>query len=82
MFALSNKTRESLPRGNLEIQVEGRPMEAVVAKIAVNVVRLPSMSTNELPTILRSWFGDEVGLPGRSDRVRFRRDANTIVMEP
>lgn len=82
LFALSNKTRESLPRGNLEIQVEGRPMEAVVAKIAVNVVRLPSMSTNELPTILRSWFGDEVGLPGRSDRVRFRRDANTIVMEP
>jgi Domain of unknown function (DUF3427) len=42
-----------------------------------------SMSSyNALPAILRTWFGDDAGLPGRSDRVRFRRNANTIVMEP
>ena len=78
----SNKSGDRLPQGNLDIEVEGRPMEAIVAKIAVNVVRPPELSSNELPAILRTWFGDDVGLPGRSDRVRFRRDANMIVMEP
>src|SRR5262249_12233955 len=45
-------------------------------------VRAPGASDNELPAILRAWFGDEVGLPGRTDRVRFRRDAHRTIMEP
>jgi hypothetical protein len=57
-------------------------MEAVVAKIAVNVVRALGRSENELPNILRTWFGDQAGYPGRGDRVRFHRDGNTIVLEP
>jgi superfamily II DNA or RNA helicase/HKD family nuclease len=72
----------SLPEGLLKIEVNGRLMEAVVAKVAINVVRSPGASANELSTILRGWFGDDAGLPGRSDRVRFRKDADTIVMEP
>src|SRR5262245_54779007 len=57
-------------------------MEAIVAKIAVNVVRFPGASANELPVILRAWFGDDVGLPGRAERVRFRKGENSILMEP
>jgi len=71
-----------LPEGPLQIEVNDSPMEATVAKIAINIVRAPGASANELPTILRTWFGDDAGLPGRSDRVRFRRDADRIVMEP
>ena len=82
LFLPSNKSGGSLPEGPLEIEVNGRQMEAIVAKIAVNVVHAPGTSTNELPAILRAWFGDDAGLPGRSDRVRFRRKANSIVMEP
>jgi hypothetical protein len=66
----------------MDVLVEGRPMEAVVAKIAVNVVRAPGGSENELPNILRTWFGDLAGSPDRGDRVRFRRRGSTIVMEP
>jgi len=33
-------TGGGLPKGVLEIEVNGRPMEATVAKIAVNVVRI------------------------------------------
>jgi superfamily II DNA or RNA helicase/HKD family nuclease len=82
LFLPSNKSGGSLPEGPLEIELNGRQMEAIVAKIAVNVVHAPGTSTNELPAILRAWFGDDAGLHGRSDRVRFRRNANSIVMEP
>ena len=41
LFLPSNKSGGSLPEGPLEIEVDGRPMEAIVAKIAVNVVRPP-----------------------------------------
>jgi hypothetical protein len=71
-----------LPKGPLDVLVDGRPMQAVIAKIAVNVVRAPGSSTNELPEMLRGWFGKEAGAPGRGDRVRFHQDADTIVMEP
>ena len=57
-------------------------MEAIVAKIAVNVIRFPGKSANELPPILRNWFGEDAGLPGRRDAVRFRKGVNTIIMEP
>jgi superfamily II DNA or RNA helicase/HKD family nuclease len=71
-----------LPQGPLDVLINGRPMQAVIAKIAVNVVRAPGGSTNELPDILRGWFGAEAGTPGRGDRVRFHKEADTIVMEP
>ena len=41
-FCSCRRTRAAaLPEGPLEIEVDGRPMEAIVAKIAVNVVRAP-----------------------------------------
>jgi superfamily II DNA or RNA helicase len=82
LFLPSGNVGGSLAKGPLDVLVEGRSMEAVVAKIAVNVVRTPGGSENELPKILRNWFGDLAGSPGRGDRVRFRRDGSTVVMEP
>src|SRR5262249_42541478 len=75
-------TGGGLPKGPLDVLVDGRPMQAVIAKIAVNIVRAPGGSTNELPDIIRGWFGEEAGTPGRGDRVRFHKEADTIVMEP
>ena len=82
LFLPSGNAGGTLPKGSVDVLVEGRPMEAVVAKIAVNVVRAPGGSENELPNILRTWFGDLAGSPNRGDRVRFRRDGSIIVMEP
>lgn len=82
LFLPSTNTGGSLPKGTVDILVDGRPMEAVVAKIAINVVRAAGGSKNELPDILRTWFGNEAGFPGRADRVRFHTQENTIVMEP
>lgn len=68
--------------GNLEIQVDGRLLEAVVAKIAINVIRDPVSGTNELPKLLADWFGPDVASPGRSDKVRLRFQDDRWVMEP
>jgi hypothetical protein len=73
LFLPPNRGGGNLPEGPLDIEVNGRPMEAIVAKVAVNVVQAPGTSTNELPVILRTWFGDDAGSPGRGDRVRFRK---------
>ncbi|MBM3346601.1 MAG: DUF3427 domain-containing protein, partial [Betaproteobacteria bacterium] len=71
-----------LPEGPMEIEVAGSAMEAVVAKIAINVVRNPGDTANQLPTLLRSWFGDDAGLPGRGERVRLRQNGDRTIMEP
>ncbi|MBY5854321.1 DUF3427 domain-containing protein [Rhizobium leguminosarum] len=71
-----------LPEGPLHVIVDDQPMEATVAKIAINVVRRADDSSNRLSTILRGWFGDEAGLPGKGDRVRFRYQSDVWRMEP
>jgi hypothetical protein len=53
----------------------------VIAKIAINVVRKPGEETNLLPEILRRWFGDDAGLPGRGERVRLKRGPFGFEME-
>ena len=63
-----------LPKGPLDVPVDGRPMKAVVVKIAVNVVHAPKSSKNELPDISRGWFGKEADMPGRSEQVRFHKE--------
>jgi superfamily II DNA or RNA helicase/diadenosine tetraphosphate (Ap4A) HIT family hydrolase len=81
LFLPSGNAGGSLSKGPLDILVEGRPMQAMVAKIAINVVRAPG-GENELASILRKWFGDLAGSPGRGERVRFRKDGSAIVLEP
>lgn len=81
LFLPSSNNGAGLPKGPLDVVVDGRPMKAVIAKIAVNVVHEPGNSKNELLDILHGWFGDEAGRPGRGDRVRFHKKENTIVME-
>ena len=81
LFPPSTGTGGSLSEGSLEIEVNGWSMEAVVAKIAINVVREPGEAANQFPGIVRSWFGDDAGLPGRGERVRLRRNGNVGVVE-
>jgi superfamily II DNA or RNA helicase/diadenosine tetraphosphate (Ap4A) HIT family hydrolase len=71
-----------LPEGSLDVEVDNRKMQAVISKTVINAVMRLEEGINELPFILRGWFGDEVGSPGRGDRVRLRRKDDKIVMEP
>jgi hypothetical protein len=71
-----------MERGSTQITIDGEAFEAVIAKIAINVARRPSQDTNELPAILRKWFGPDAGLPGRGQRVKLRRGAEGLYLEP
>jgi hypothetical protein len=69
--------------GPNKVSIDGEQFEAVIAKIAINVVRRNGEEgANRLPEILRRWFGDDVGLPGRGERVRLKRGEDGFELEP
>jgi superfamily II DNA or RNA helicase/diadenosine tetraphosphate (Ap4A) HIT family hydrolase len=70
-----------LEQGLSPIQIGGEEYEALIANIAIDVVRKPDDETNQLPDILRRWFGDNVGLPGRRDQVKLKRGSFGLEME-
>jgi superfamily II DNA or RNA helicase/diadenosine tetraphosphate (Ap4A) HIT family hydrolase len=70
-----------LELGPVRMEVDGATYEALIAKIAINVVRKPGEEINLLPEILRRWFGDDAGLPGRGERVRLKRGPSGFEME-
>jgi hypothetical protein len=71
-----------MPEGWTEVDVEGERHEANFVKVAVNVVRRRGNPRNELPTILRRWFGADVGLPGTNFHVAFRRTDEGWTLAP
>lgn len=73
---------DGLPSGWTPVEIEGRRYEANFVKVALNVVRKAGESANELPAILRGWFGADAGLPGTNHHVRLRRNDEIWRLEP
>jgi hypothetical protein len=73
LFLPDRSGRPDIPQGTTPVLIEGRRYEADFAKIAVNVIRAVGSVRNELPGLLRTWFGPDAGLPGTSFQVRFER---------
>jgi len=82
LFLPDRKTRTGIPIDWTPVLVDGRPHEANFVKIAVNVVRESDSTKNQLPTILRQWFGPDAGRPGTRHQVVFRREDDAWVLEP
>jgi superfamily II DNA or RNA helicase/HKD family nuclease len=62
-------TRDGIPEGWTKVQIDGQAYEANFVTVALNVVRRIGETSNELPTILRGWFGADAGLPGTNHQV-------------
>jgi hypothetical protein len=82
LFLPERSLHPGIPEGWTEVLVEGELCEANFVKVAVNVVRRPGNPRTELPTILRRWFGADVGLPGTNFHVVFRKSGEGFLLEP
>jgi superfamily II DNA or RNA helicase/HKD family nuclease len=81
LFLPSTAAALHLELGPVPVEIDGATYEALIAKIAINVVRRPGEQMNLLPEMLRRWFGDDAGLPGRGERVRLKRGPSGFEME-
>jgi superfamily II DNA or RNA helicase len=71
LFLPNRETTAGIPAGWTSVSVEEEVYEANFVKVAVNVIRRPGSEDNELPRILRGWFGEEAGRPGTHHHVVF-----------
>jgi superfamily II DNA or RNA helicase/diadenosine tetraphosphate (Ap4A) HIT family hydrolase len=71
-----------LPSGWTDLSIEGERYEGNFAKIALNVVRRRGSDDNELPGILRRWFGPNAGMPGTDFRVALDKSGDGYLLVP
>jgi len=63
--------RTALPTDWTTLVANGSEYQANFVKIAVNVIRKGEAGPNELASLLRTWFGPDVGQPGTRFAVKF-----------
>jgi superfamily II DNA or RNA helicase len=81
LFLPSDATSLHLEQGLTPVQIDGEAYEVSIEKNAINIVRKPDEDTNLLPEMLRRWFGNDAGLPGRGERVKLKRSPFGFEME-
>src|SRR6185369_17041983 len=69
LFLPDRKKTRDIPFGSTRLIIDDDPYVANFAKVAVNSVHRKGSAQNELPRILRSWFGADAGRPGTSHDV-------------
>jgi len=73
LFLPPDPERSDLPSGWTDVQIDGQPYSANFVKVAVNVVRRSQDGDNDLPKILRGWFGPDAGAPGTRHAVALEK---------
>ncbi|MEO6419652.1 MAG: DEAD/DEAH box helicase family protein, partial [Polyangiaceae bacterium] len=63
----------NVPVGPTTVRVDGTPYIFDFAKIAVNKVTGADPTSNELPALMRAWFGPHAGQPGTRNDVLLER---------
>jgi superfamily II DNA or RNA helicase len=69
LFLPDRAAHPDIPEGPTTVVIDGESYEADFVKVAINVVRKPGSDQNELPGLLRTWFGPDAGLPGTNFEV-------------
>lgn len=73
----------SLPEGDTDVLLDdGRVWQFRFMKEFCNVARPAGTQANQLPDLLRRWFGPRAGQPGTSFEVRFRASPDGLWAEP
>jgi superfamily II DNA or RNA helicase/diadenosine tetraphosphate (Ap4A) HIT family hydrolase/HKD family nuclease len=83
LFLPTGTVRDRLPTGDVDVRLpDGASWRFRFAKVAVNVAHPVGRDRNELPDLLRRWFGPQAGRPGTDFRVRFRPSPDGLWIEP
>ena len=69
LMPLERERHPSLPEGLTPFIANGQRYIGNFAKIALNAARKEGSDRNELPGILRTWFGPDAGAPGTRHQV-------------
>lgn len=79
----SRKTRPDIPEGETDVRLnDGVAWRFRFMKEFCNVARPVGAGTNQLPDLLRRWFGPAAGRPGTAFRVRFAPSPDGWWVEP
>ena len=83
ILKLPDRTKLKLPEGETDVRLDdGSVWQFRFQKEFCNVARPAGRSRNELPDLLRGWFGPGAGKPGTTFRVRFRSSPDGLWIEP
>jgi len=79
----SRTTRPYVPTGEVDVRIpDGSVWRFRFAKEFCNVARPAGKDRNELPDLLRTWFGPSAGRPGTAFQVTFRASPDGLWVEP
>lgn len=82
LFLPDRAVHPEIPVGATEVRIDGEVHRVDFVRVAVNVVRRTDGGPNELPSILRRWFGPDAGLPGTRHTVAFERRGDVWYLFP
>jgi len=82
IFLPDRSRNPGIPSGEVVLSVDGQDYVAKFVRVAINVVRRSGAQRNELPSLLRGWFGNDAGLPGTDYWVRFTPSPSGLIMAP
>ncbi len=82
VISLPEESRSELPNDWTLVTCGNERLEANFVKAAIDVARREGGDANELPRVLRGWFGADAGAPGTRHEVKLENRAGKWVLTP
>ena len=83
LMPLNREQNTGLPEGWITFVANGKQFVGNFVKVALNVAKKDeNADRNELPAILRTWFGPDAGAPGTRHFVELSLDGDKWTMSP
>lgn len=82
LMPLNRAENPGLPEGWTPLVANGQRYKGNFVKVALNVVQKEGSERNELPAILRQWFGPDAGAPGTRHQVQLTWDEGVWTLTP
>jgi superfamily II DNA or RNA helicase/diadenosine tetraphosphate (Ap4A) HIT family hydrolase/SOS-response transcriptional repressor LexA len=83
ILKLPPRDRATIPQGETDVRLpDGAVWQFRFAKEFCNVARPAGTARNQLPDLLRGWFGPRAGQPGTAFQLRFHASPGGLWVEP